>query len=216
MFRPALPAALLAALVLLAGCTGTLADGPDARQTTALADPPSATTTAPDPTTEATRRRDAAETTPEIAVVNNRSVPYVVRFYVLRDPSPALTVSYANGSVLTRHVGERDPLVQSVPFVHWTGSSVEPVRNVSSIRPANSTAIAKWSAAARPESTVELPRPVAHRNVTLLVVVETRATDRTLVYTAAMERCEPPRPELGRYRLTLPRDRNRVRVGSSC
>lgn len=209
-----LRAALFAGVVLLAGYAGGLSAGSDTQSTSALLG--STTVHVAGTTVESTPATLTAESTRDISVVNNRSVPYTVRFYVVSEPNPVLDVTFTNGSVLTRPVNESGPFVQVVPFVHRDGSSVEPVRNVSSIRPADSAQIAKWSATVRPESTVSLPTPVERRNVTLLVVVETTATERPLVYTSTMERCDPPHSKLGQFRLTLPSERNQVSISSSC
>ncbi|WP_135826896.1 hypothetical protein [Halorussus ruber] len=167
--------ALLVGLVLLAGCSGGLGQTDTPRSTDATAEP-------------TTTEESGAESAPPrlsqpISVVDERSVSYRVEFYVFREPSPVLNVSFGNGTAVTKSVDESDALVQSVPFVDRDDSTVEPVRNITAIAPAVPTGAAEWSAVVRPESAVSLPAPVETGNVTLLVVVERAPADRPWVYS---------------------------------
>lgn len=203
--------ALLIGLLLLGGCTGNLSG----IKSTQL---PSTTVNA-ESTSTFIGTDSAAHTggvSEPIAVVNNRSTPYRVRFYVVRESNPELNVTFGNGSTVTKSINESSPLVQGIPFVHRSTSSVERVRNISSIQPTNSDSVAEWSAIVQPESAVSLPRPIDRHNVTLLVVVKTTVEEQSVVYTAAMERCEPPRPELSEFRIFLQEDVNTLRFSSSC
>lgn len=206
MPRTAPLSALLIGLVLLAGCAGNVSD-------TGVTHAPNTTdaeSTSGEPNSVATAGGSEA-----IAVVNERSVPLGVRLYVLREPNPVLDITFANGSTLTQPVNDSSPVVQGLPFVYG-GTADEPNRNVTSIRPTGSAAIAKWSAIVRPASAITFPRPIDRHNVTVLVVVETTSPEQPLVYTAGMNRCEPPHAELSEFRLTLRSHANRIGMNIGC
>lgn len=201
-------AIVVVVLVVLAGCLGGLLGGERSSPTptetavdsSAVQSSPSRTPTSPaTPTSTPTATEDgptvpATQEPRNLSVTNYRYEEVVVTVRAVRGPVEKLNVTYGNGSVRTDARKEYDVDV-GWPFGPWLG------RNVTSVEPVDTTAVARWSADVSRNETVSLPTVATHPHVSYLVVVYHPFFEQ--VVDGRLVECTPPFSRVERFELQM-------------
>lgn len=183
-------AALLIGSVVLAGCSGAFLGPETSAPRTTEHEPSPQPATATEPATPtATETASNGSGVPErqnITVTNYHSAAVTVTVHAVGRPVTKLRLTSANGSVQTDARSDYDAGLGWPYGPYW-------VENLTSVTPANTTELGRWSTVVAPGETASLPTLATRENVTYLVVVSLSSSGRVL--TAALPTCVSAGPD---------------------